>query len=176
MLTEGMQNAINEQIKDELYSAYLYLSMAAYFEATGLPGFARWMRVQSQEEVDHAMKFFDFVNERGGRVELRPIEQPTVEFESPLAVFEATYEHEQKVTGLIHNLYALAMEENDYAAQVMLHWFIDEQVEEEKTINEILGRLELAGDDRTALLILDEQMGRRQDEPEGGGLAGNGTN
>jgi ferritin len=156
-----MQNAINEQIKDELYSAYLYLSMAAYFEAASLPGFASWMRMQSQEEVDHAMKFFDFVNERGGRVELQAIEQPTVEFESPLAVFEATYEHEQKVTGLIHNLYALAVEEKDYAAQVMLHWFIDEQVEEEATASQIVDLLERIGDKDQGLIMIDRELGRR---------------
>jgi ferritin len=161
MLSEAMQNAINKQIKDELYSAYLYLSMGAYFEATSLPGFARWMRMQSQEEVDHAMKFFDFVNERGGRVELQAIEQPTVEFESPLAVFEATYEHEQKVTGLIHNLYALAMEENDYAAQVMLHWFIEEQVEEEATASQIVDMLERIGDKDQGLMMLDRELARR---------------
>jgi ferritin len=159
-----MQNAINEQIKDELYSAYLYLSMAAYFEAASLPGFASWMRMQSQEEVDHAMKFFDFVNERGGRVELQAIEQPTVEFESPLAVFEATYEHEQKVTGLIHNLYALAVEEKDYAAQVMLHWFIDEQVEEEATASQIVDLLERIGDKDQGLIMLDRELGQRGGE------------
>ncbi|MGD8967371.1 MAG: ferritin [Anaerolineae bacterium] len=161
MISEAMQNAINEQIKDELYSAYLYLSMAAYFEAASLPGFASWMRMQSQEEVDHAMKFFDFVNERGGRVELQAIEQPTVEFESPLAVFEATYEHEQKVTGLIHNLYALAVEEKDYAAQVMLHWFIDEQVEEEATASQIVDLLERIGDKDQGLIMIDRELGRR---------------
>lgn len=161
MLSKAMQDAINAQIRDELYSAYLYLSMAAYFEAASLPGFASWMRAQSQEEVDHAMKFFDFVNERGGRVELQAIEQPTVEFESPLAVFEATYEHEQKVTGLIHNLYALAVEKNDYAAQVMLHWFIDEQVEEEATASQIVDLLERIGESDQGLIMLDRELGRR---------------
>jgi ferritin len=161
MISEAMQNAINGQIRDELYSAYLYLSMAAYFEATSLPGFASWMRAQAQEEVDHAMKFFDFVNERGGRVTLQAIEQPTVDFESPLAVFEATYEHEQKVTGLIHGLYELALEENDYAAQVMLHWFIDEQVEEEATASQIVDILERIGDADQGLIMLDRELGRR---------------
>jgi ferritin len=161
MLTEAMQNAINQQIKDELYSAYLYLSMAAYFEANSLPGFARWMRAQSQEEVAHAMKFFDFVNERGGRVELQAIEQPTAEFASPLAVFEATYEHEQKVTSLIHHLYEVALEENDYAAQVMLHWFIEEQVEEEASASEIVDTLERVGDKEQALIMLDRELGQR---------------
>jgi ferritin len=161
MISKKMQNAINEQINDELYSAYLYLSMAAYFEAASLPGFASWMRIQSQEEVDHAMKFFDFVNERGGRVELRAIEQPTVAFESPLAVFQAAYGHEQKVTGLINNLYTLALEEKDYAAQVMLHWFIDEQVEEEANASQIVDLLERIGDRDQGLIMLDRELGRR---------------
>jgi len=161
MLSKAMQDAINEQVRDELYSAYLYLSMAAYFEATSLPGFAAWMRAQSQEEVEHAMKLFDFVNERGGRVELHAIEQPPVEFESPRDVFEATYEHEQKVTGLIHDLYELALEENDYAAQVMLHWFIDEQVEEEDGVSEILDTLERIGDRDQGLIMLDRELGQR---------------
>jgi ferritin len=161
MLSKAMQDAINEQVKDELYSAYLYLSMGAYFEATSLPGFAAWMRAQSQEEVEHAMKLFDFVNERGGRVTLQAIEQPPVEFESPRDVFEATYEHEQKVTGLIHDLYELALEENDYAAQVMLHWFIDEQVEEEDSVSQILDTLERIGDKDQGLIMLDRELGQR---------------
>jgi ferritin len=161
MLSKAMQDAINEQIRDELYSAYLYLSMAAYFEATSLPGFAKWMRVQSQEEVEHAMKLFDFVNERGGRVELHAIEQPPVAFESPLAVFQTTYEHEQKVTSLIHSLYEVALEENDYAAQVMLHWFIDEQVEEEDSVSQILDTLERVGDKAQGLVMLDRELGQR---------------
>ncbi len=161
MLSKMMQDAINEQIKDELYSAYLYLSMAAYFEVESLPGFATWMRAQSQEEVEHAMKFFDFVNERGGRVELQAIEQPTVTFESPLAVFQATYEHEQKVTALIHDLYELALDESDYPAQVMLHWFIDEQVEEEDSVSEILDTLERIGDKDQGLMMLDRELGQR---------------
>jgi ferritin len=161
MLSKAMQDAINEQVRDELYSAYLYLSMAAYFEVTSLPGFAAWMRAQSQEEVEHAMKLFDFVNERGGRVKLHAIEQPPVEFESPRDVFEATYEHEQKVTGLIHDLYELALEENDYAAQVMLHWFIDEQVEEEDGVSQILDTLERIGDRDQGLIMLDRELGQR---------------
>ncbi len=162
MISSAMQDAINVQIRDELYSAYLYLSMAAYFESASLPGFASWMRIQSQEEVTHAMKLFDFVNERGGRVTLHAIEQPPLEFESPRAVFETTYEHEQKVTGLIHNLYEVALEEKDYAAQVMLHWFIDEQVEEEDGVSQILDVLERVGDNDQGLLMLDRELGRRQ--------------
>lgn len=161
MLSKAMQDAINGQIRDELYSAYLYLSMAAYFEASSLPGFAMWMRAQSQEEVAHAMKLFDFINERGGRVELQAIDQPTVSFESPLAVFQATYEHEQKVTALIHDLYEVAMAEKDYAAQVMLHWFIDEQVEEEDSVSQILDTLERIGDRDQGLMMLDRELGQR---------------
>jgi ferritin len=161
MLSKAMQDAINEQIKNELYSAYLYLSMAAYSEAANLPGFAQWMKVQSQEEVEHAMKFFDFVNERGGRVVLQAIDQPPVEFESPLDIFEKTLEHERKVTGLIHRLYELALKENDYAAQVMLHWFIEEQVEEEQNAAQILETLQMVGDKTQALFMLDRELGKR---------------
>ena len=161
MLSKSMQDAINEQIKNELYSAYLYLSMSAYCETNSLPGFARWMRAQSQEEVEHAMKFFAFVNERGGRVVLQAIDQPPLEFESPRAVFEQTLEHERKVTGLIHSLYELALEEKDYAAQILLHWFIDEQVEEESSAAQILDTLEMIGDKGQALVMLDRELGKR---------------
>lgn len=161
MLRDRMQDAINEQIRDELYSAYLYLSMAAYFESASLSGFASWMRAQSEEEVSHAMRLFDFVNERGGRVQLHAIDQPPVAFESPRAVFEMTYEHEQKVTGLIHGLYKLAQEEDDYAAQVMLHWFIEEQVEEEDSVSQILDALGRIGDTDHALIALDRELGQR---------------
>ena len=164
MLSKAVQDALNKQVRDELYSAYLYLSMAAYFETQSLPGFATWMRAQSEEEVSHAMKLFDFVNERGGRVELHAIEKPPVEFESPRDVFEMTYEHEQKVTSLIHNLYEVALEEDDYAAQVMLHWFIDEQVEEEDNVSQILDTLERIGDKDQGLIMLDRELGRREAE------------
>lgn len=161
MLSNSMQDALNKQIRDELYSAYMYLSMAAYFGSISLPGFAAWMRAQSEEEVEHAMKLFDFVGERGGRVELHAIEQPPVDFESPRAVFEKTYEHEKKVTGLIHDLYARALDENDYASQVMLHWFIEEQVEEEDGVSQILDTLERIGEKGQGLIMLDRELGRR---------------
>ena len=161
MLSKVMQDAINEQIKNELYSAYLYLSMAAYSEAANLPGFAHWMRMQSQEEVEHAMKFFDFVNECGGRVVLQAIDRPPVEFESPLDVFEKTLEHECKVTAMIHRLYELALEENDHPTQVLLQWFIEEQVEEEESAAQIVGTLKMIGDKPHALLMLDRELGRR---------------
>lgn len=164
MLSQAMQKAINEQIRDELYSAYLYLSMAAYFEDASLPGFGHWMRLQSQEEVEHAMKFYDFVNERGGRVTLHAIDQPPVAFDSPLDIFEMTLEHERKVTAKINGLYELALEESDYPAQVMLHWFIEEQVEEEDSAGEILETLRMIGDRTQGLLMLDRELARREEE------------
>jgi ferritin len=161
MLGKKLQDAMNEQIKNELYSAYLYLSMSAYCEAANLPGFAHWMRVQAQEEEAHAMKFYNFIHERGGRVVLQAIDQPPVEFPSPLAVFEQTLEHEQKVTGMIHDLYALAVEEKDYASQIFLQWFVTEQVEEEASASQILEMLKMIGDKGHALIMLDRQLGRR---------------
>ncbi len=161
MLNKPMQDAMNEQIKNELYSAYIYLSMSAYFEDTSLPGFAHWMRVQAQEEQEHAMKFYHFINERGGRVVLQAIDQPPMEFESPLDVFERTLEHEQRVTGLIHQLYALGVQEQDYASQIFLQWFVTEQVEEEANATQIVETLKLIGDKRHALLMLDRELGSR---------------
>jgi ferritin len=161
MLSQKLQDAINEQIRDELYSAYLYLSMAAYSETANLPGFAHWMRLQSQEEISHAIKFFDYVNERGGRVVLHAIDQPPTEFESPLSIFEMTLEHEQKVTGLIHKLYELALDEKDYPTQVMLQWFIEEQVEEEDSASQILETLKRIGDKGHALVMFDQALGQR---------------
>lgn len=155
MLNPTMQSAINEQIKHELYSAYLYLAMSAYFESINLPGSAKWMRTQHGEEQTHAMKLFDFVNDRGGRVELKAIDQPPVEFASPLAVWEMVLEHERRVTGLIHKLYEQAVKENDYAAQAMLTWFITEQVEEEKNATLMLERFRQAGNNAATLLLFD---------------------
>ena len=160
-LSQTLQNAINEQINAELFSAYLYLSMAAYCESINLGGFAHWMRLQNQEETGHAMKFFDFVIDRGGRVELKPIEQPPLEFDSPLRLMQQTLAHEQKVTGLINRLYALAVKEGDYAAQVMLQWFITEQVEEEKSATDIIEQLKTVGADGTGLLMIDAKLGAR---------------
>ena len=161
MLSKTIQDAMNEQIKNELYSAYLYLSMSAYCEAANLPGFAHWMRVQAQEEVAHAMKFYDFIYERGGRVVLQAIDQPPVEFQSPLNVFEQTLEHEQKVTALIHDLYTLAVQEKDYASQAFLQWFVTEQVEEEASATQIVETLKMIGDKGHALLMLDRELGKR---------------
>jgi ferritin len=161
MISKSLQDAINEQINKELYSSYLYLSMAAYFEAANLPGFAHWMRQQYQEEVAHAMKFFDFVLDRGGKVVLKAIEQPPSEWKSALEAFEVVYEHEQKVTGMINKLYDLALKENDYPTQVLLHWYINEQVEEEKNASQVVEQLKLIEARGTAILMLDKELGKR---------------
>jgi len=161
MISKKMEEALNEQINAELYSAYLYLSMQAYFESTTLPGFANWMSVQTQEEVMHAMKIYGFVNTRGGRVILKAIDQPPTKWQSPLAVFEATYKHEQKVTGLINKLVNLAIGEKDHATGAFLQWFVNEQVEEEKNASDIVGKLKLIKADPQALYMLDKEMALR---------------
>jgi ferritin len=161
MINKTVQDAINEQIKNELYSAYLYLSMSAYFESINLPGFTNWMKVQATEEQGHAMKFFEYVFERGGRVQLKAIDQPPFEWASPMAAFQQALEHEQKVTAMIHSLYALALKENDYATQFMLQWFITEQVEEEKNAAAIIEQLKMIAAHETAILMLDHDLGKR---------------
>jgi ferritin len=160
-LSKKMQDAINEQIREELASAYIYLSMAAYCESINLQGFAHWMQAQTNEEMEHAMKFYGYVHERGGRVVLGALEQPPIEFEGPVDVFEKTLAHEQHITDCIHKLYALAVEENDYASLGILQWFIDEQVEEESSAGEILDILKMIGDKGQALFMLDRQLGSR---------------
>ena len=156
-----IRDAISEQIKHEFYSAYLYLSMAGSFEAASLPGFAHWMREQSEEERQHAMKFFDFLLDRGERVQLQAIDQPPYSFRSPLDTFEQALEHEKEITTRIHELYELSVQEKDYPAQVLLNWFVAEQVEEEKSAAGIVERLRMAGESSTALLLLDNEMGER---------------
>ena len=157
----AVRDAIGEQIKHEFYSAYLYLSMAGSFEAASLPGFAHWMRKQSEEEREHAMKFFDFLLDRGERVQLQAIDQPPYSFRSPLDTFEQALEHEKEITARIHELYELSVQEKDYPAQVLLSWFVSEQVEEEKSAAGIVERLRMAGENSTALLLLDQEMGER---------------
>lgn len=165
-MTTTLLTALNDQINHELYSAYLYLSMAAYFESKNLPGFATWMKVQAQEETGHAMKFYDFIMARGGVVTLKAIAQPPADFKSPLEVFRQSLEHEKKVTALINKLYEQALTDKDYPAQVMLQWFINEQVEEEKNASEIIARLEMIGDSKGSLLYLDHELGKRKAEEE----------
>jgi ferritin len=162
MLSTTLQKALNEQIKNELYSAYLYLGMSAHFEAAAYPGFAKWTRMQANEEQEHAMKFFDFILDRGGKVDLLTLEAPPKEFGTPLEVFKMVLEHEKKVTGTIHNLYEIALKEKDYPGQVMLHWFINEQVEEEKNATAIVDQLQMAEDHKGILLNIDHHVGKRE--------------
>ena len=162
MMGKAMQDAMNEQINKELFSSYLYLSMAAYFEDKNLPGFANWMRVQAEEEREHAMKFFDFIIDTGGRVTLRGIDAPKTDWSSSLEVAQEVAAHEAKVTASIYALYELAQQEKDYPAQVMLQWFINEQVEEEKNAGEIVATLKLIEDRGTAVLMLDHQLAKRK--------------
>jgi ferritin len=163
MLTKTIQDAINAQIQHELYSAYLYLAMSAHFEAANLVGFAKWTRAQAEEEQTHAMKFFDFINDRGGRVMLKAIDQPPTEYGTPLEVFEEILKHEQKVTGLIYKIYEAALKENDYPTQVMLQWFINEQVEEEKNAGLIVDQLKMLGASAGSLYNYDRHVGRREE-------------
>jgi ferritin len=161
MIKERIEEVINQQINAELYSGYLYLSMAAYFESTNLNGFANWMHVQNLEEQSHAMKFYHYLNERGGRVKLMPIEGPKMEWKSPMEAFQDAYEHEQKVTGMINNLVEIAWAEKDHATYNMLQWFVDEQVEEEASALEIVEKLKMIGDAPGAMYMLDKEMGAR---------------
>lgn len=163
-MQQAVQDAVNEQVRHELESAYVYLSMSAHFEAENLPGFAKWMRVQAQEELGHAMRLYDYLLERGGRVKLQAIEQPPVEFKSTLAVFEQALEHEQMISDLINKLYDTARQHNDNPTQVMLQWFITEQVEEENNVGLAVEHVRMAGDNRAALLLLDRELGSRVEE------------
>jgi len=161
MLKPSIQEALNKQVNAELFSSYLYLSMAAYFESQTLPGMASWMRVQAQEELAHAVKFFDFITERDGRVLLTGIEDPKTEWTSPVDVFADIHGHEQKVTGLINGLVDLSLEEKDHATNTFLQWFVTEQVEEEATAKTILDQLKLIADHPMALFMLDKELGQR---------------
>lgn len=162
MLSERLLKALNVQLNREIYSAYLYLSMSAYFESLGLKGFANWMKVQWKEELTHAMKFFDYIASRGGRIELYEIEAPPKEWRSPLEVYEFALEHEKSVTNRISELVNLSIEEKDHATFNMLQWFVNEQVEEERSFDEVVAKLKLAGNDTRALLFLDSELGKRK--------------
>lgn len=162
MLSDIMQKALNGQMNAELYSSYLYLSMNAYFKSVNLDGFANWMKTQAQEELMHAVKFYEFINQRGGRALLAAIEAPPSQWDSPLAVFGDTLKHEQKVTGLINGLVEIAMEERDHATQIFLQWFVTEQVEEEESVGNVLGQLKLLGDAKQGLFMMDRELATRQ--------------
>jgi ferritin len=161
MISKTMQAAINEQINKELYSSYLYLSMAASFASRNLPGFSKWLSIQSDEERGHGMRLYEHLIDRGGRVELKAIAVPVTDWPDNLKTFKEVQAHEAEVTASINALYELALKEKDYPAQVMLQWFITEQVEEEKNAAEIVQQLELLDARGTAVLMLDHQLGKR---------------
>ncbi|KPK35822.1 MAG: ferritin [Phycisphaerae bacterium SG8_4] len=161
MISKKMEEALNEQVNAELFSAYFYLSMESWFKSKNLNGFANWMRVQTQEEMTHAMKIYDFIDERGGRITLKAIEGPQTEWDSPLAVFEAVYEHEQKVTGLINDLVDLSIKEKDHATNSFLQWFVSEQVEEEASADAAVQQLKMVESAPGGMFMLDRELGQR---------------
>lgn len=163
-IKENVLKKLNEQVTAEIYSSHLYLSMAAYFESENLKGMAKWMISQSHEEMQHAMRLYNFINERGGTIELDKIDKPKINWKNALEVFEDSYEHETKVTAMIHDLVKISRQENDYAAESMLMWFVDEQVEEEDSANEIVEKLRKIKDDSSALYMLDKELGTRPDK------------
>lgn len=169
MLTENMQKALNDQVKWELWSSYLYLSMASYFEDLGLSGFANWMKVQEQEEKFHATKFYNYTIERGGRILLQTLEAPENTWASPLAAFQDTLRHEQGVTARINALMDLAIAEKDHATTSYLKWFIDEQVEEEASVQDAINKLKLVEGNPSALYLLDKELGTRVFTPPAAG-------
>lgn len=162
MIKKSIQDALNRQINEELYSAYLYLSMATQFNEMNLNGFARWMELQAQEETAHAMKFYGYINERGGRVELMPIKGPQTKWDSSLQMMTASLEHEEYITAKIHALVDLATAEKDYATMNMLQWFVNEQVEEEASVSDIVEKLKLIGEHGQGIFMLDREMGGRK--------------
>ena len=161
-MEKKLLDAFNTQIKNEFYSSYLYLSMAAYCESKNLPGFAHWMKIQAKEETGHGMKLFEFLVDRGVRVTVQAIPQPAIEFSSPEDVFAKTLEHEKKVTGLINKLYELSKEAEDNSAQICLQWFIAEQVEEEKNATHILETLRATKSNSAAVIMLDRELAKRE--------------
>lgn len=166
MLSETMQSAFNNQLNAEMFSANLYLSMAAYFESINLRGFAHWLEVQAEEEMGHAKRIYTYINDRRGRAWIRGIESPQGVWNSPLEVFEHVLKHEQYITASINKLMEMATLEKDTASQVFLHWFINEQVEEEKNADEIIQQLKMIGSSSGALLMLDRHLGKRTPEAE----------
>lgn len=172
MLNDRMEEALNGQLNAELYSAYLYLSMSAYFSSVNLPGFANWMRIQRLEEISHGMKFYDYILSSEGRVRLTAIEAPPTEWESPLDTFEAVYRHEQKVTGLIHDLVDLAIEEKDNATERFLDWFVDEQVEEEESADEVVQGIKRVADATGDIFMMDRELAQRAFHPQPSGIEG----
>jgi ferritin len=167
MLPKKVEAAFNDQIRHELQSAYLYLAMAAACDKQSLPGCASWLRSQWEEEIAHAMRFYNFIIDRDGTVELKALDAPSVTFGSPLAVFEKALENERQVTASINGLYALVQKEGDFASQPLLDWFVTEQVEEEATVGQIVDDLRRVGDQGEGLFLLDKELGRRKSGSEG---------
>ena len=166
-LSQRMQIALNEQIKAELDSAYLYLALAAEMESRNLKGFAHWLRIQWEEELAHGLKLYDFLLQRDAKVELHALDKPSIDSEqTTLDIFTHVLEHEQYITARINQLYALAQEDQDYGSQTLLHWFIEEQLEEEESAREIMDNLRLVGESGAALFLLDRELGQRSDDPE----------
>jgi len=161
MLSKKMADALNDQVNKEMYSAYLYLAMSAHSEEKGLSGFANWFMVQYKEEMTHAMKIYHYIQEQGAKVNLKAIEEPPFDFQSPLDMFKKTLAHEQFVTRSIHELVDLAISENDHATHIFLQWFVTEQVEEEANDHEIIGKLEMIGNNPGVLFMLDRELGSR---------------
>lgn len=161
-MNKKIEEAFNKQLNEELYSAYLYLSMSAWFEAQNLKGMANWMRQQSQEEVAHAMRFYNFIFDRDGVVTLTEVRTPKTDWKSPLNAFEDAFSHERKISGFIHGLVDLSLTENDHAANTFLQWFVNEQVEEEASVKEIVDKLKFAGDNKVTLFMMDNELGQRQ--------------
>lgn len=161
MISEKMEAELNEQVNKEFYSAYLYLAMAAYCTTIGLPGFSHWMRLQYDEETMHVTKMYDYILDQGGAVHLKAIEEPPKEYGTPLEIFEKTLEHEQFITRSIHKLMGLAIQENDYATQAFLQWYVTEQVEEEANVNDVLNPLRMVGNDKGGLMMIDQKLSGR---------------
>jgi ferritin len=161
MISDKIQNALNGQLNAEFYAAYLYLATSAHFQSINLGGFATWMRAQAGEELVHAMKIYDFINDREGDIDLREVKAPSLKWNSPLAAFEYAYEHEKEVSAQINHLVDLSLEERDHATNTFLQWFVTEQVEEEAAAHEIVHKLKLVGNDGNGLFLLDRDMGQR---------------
>lgn len=160
MLNKKIEESLNNQLNMELYSAYIYLSMASYFQSINLSGFAHWMNVQLQEEQTHAIRFYNFINERNGRVTLQQIDKPKIDWSSPLEAFEDALRHEEKVTESINNMVNLAIDNKDHATNIFLQWFVTEQVEEEASVSEVINKLNLMGDN-SGLFLVDRELAQR---------------
>ena len=167
MISAKMQKVLNAHLNEEFYSSYLYLSMAAYFDAKNLKGFANWFRIQTQEEHMHGMKFFNFILQKGGKISLSQINAPKIEWKDTSEIFSDTLKHEQKITGLINKLVEVAMLEKDFATNNFLQWFVTEQVEEEANVEEIIQKIEMIGDNKSGLYMLDNELGARTLTPAG---------